>query len=166
MSVQPGDRAPTFQLPDQNGRTFSLEEALRSGPVVVFFYPKDDTSGCTREACAFRDEHEDFVEAGATVVGISSDDVKSHARFAGKHHLPYRLLADVGGKVRAAYGVEGHLFGLVDGRVTFVIDPSGTVRHRHRALLAAEGHVDHALATVRRLTASAAQRHHERVLGS
>jgi peroxiredoxin Q/BCP len=156
MSVRTDDRAPDFELPDQRGALFRLSEALRSGPVVVFFYPKDDTSGCTREACAFRDEHEDFVDAGATVVGISSDDVASHERFAGKHHLPYRLLADVGGKVRAAYGVQGHLFGLVDGRVTFVIDPSGVVRHRHQALLAAEGHVDRALATVRKLSASAA----------
>lgn len=156
MPVAVGDRAPAFELPDQDGRPFRLADALGHGPVVVFFYPKDETTGCTREACAFRDEHEDFVAAGATVIGISSDDVASHARFAGKHHLPYRLLADEGGRVRTAFGVPRWGFGLVDGRVTYVLDAGGVVRHRHDAMLAATGHVDAALAVVRRLAASAA----------
>jgi peroxiredoxin Q/BCP len=151
-----GDRAPLFSLPDQDGVVFSLEAALGKGPIVVFFYPKDETAGCTAEACSFRDATPEFAAAGATILGISSDDVASHKRFAEHHHLPYRLLADVGGKVRAAFGLKRALFGLSDARVTFVLDPAGIIRHRYEATIMVHGHITNALATIRQLAAGAA----------
>lgn len=146
-----GDRVPSFSLPDQDGVVFELDAALGKGPLVFFFYPKDETAGCTMEACSFRDSTPEMLEAGATVFGISSDDVASHKRFAQKHQLNYRLLADVGGKVRAAFGVPRGLLGLSDGRVTYVVDGQGIVRSRFESLLRATKHIDEALETVRRL---------------
>lgn len=113
----------------------SLAE-YRGRPVVVYFYPKDDTPGCTAEACAFRDQYQDFTQAGAEVIGISSDGPESHAHFAGKHRLPFVLLSDQGGAVRKAYGVSAML-GLLPGRVTFVLDKSGTIRHMFSSQLRA-----------------------------
>src|SRR5690606_39455723 len=110
----------------------------------------DDTPGCTREACAFRDDYEAFQEAGAEVLGISSDTSESHRRFAAKHRLPFRLLADPGGKVRAAFGVP-RTAGLLPGRVTYVIDREGVIRHAFNSQLAATRHVDEALAVLRTL---------------
>jgi peroxiredoxin Q/BCP len=148
--LRTGDRAPDFTLPAADGTPVSLA-SLRGKVVVVFFYPKDETPGCTREACEFRDSHESFVEAGAEVVGISDDSVASHARFASKHRLPMRLLSDEGGRVRESYGVKS-LFGLPD-RVTFVIDRDGVIRHVFQARLRFGKHVDEALDVVRRLAA-------------
>jgi peroxiredoxin Q/BCP len=123
-----GDRAPDFTLPDAEGKQVSLSSLLARGPVVLYFYPKDETSGCTAEACTFRDSYDAFKQVGAEVVGISSDSEQSHASFAQKHGLPFVLLADRGGAVRRQYGARD-LFGLMPGRVTYVIDPTGTVRH-------------------------------------
>ncbi|HEY1101157.1 MAG TPA: peroxiredoxin, partial [Myxococcota bacterium] len=109
------------------------------------------TPVCTAEACSFRDAYSEFVAAGATVLGIPSDDVASHRRFADKHKLPYRLLADVGGKVRAQLKVPRGLLGLTEGRVTYILDNEGVVRHAHEATLQAQAHVDEAIGTVRRL---------------
>ena len=146
-----GDRVPAFELLDQDGKAFSLAEALGQGPVVLFFYPRDETPVCTAEACSFRDANDDFVNAGAQVFGISSDDVSSHKRFADKHRLNYRLLADVGGKVRARLGVPRAYFGLKDGRVTYVVDSGGVVRLVHEATLSAQAHVDQAIEVIRAL---------------
>ncbi len=104
--LEPGQPAPTFTLPDQDGQQTQLE-AFRGQPVVVYFYPKDDTPGCTTQACAIRDQWSEFEAAGAAVFGISPDDVDSHARFAGKHDLPHRLLADPDREVIEAYGAWG-----------------------------------------------------------
>jgi peroxiredoxin Q/BCP len=152
--LEPGARAPEFSLPTHTGATFRLTEALARGPVVLFFYPKDDTPVCIVEACTFRDQHELFVKKGAQVVGISSDGVASHERFAGKHQLPYTLLADEGGKVRRAFGVKKTL-GFFDGRVTFVIAPDGTIAKTFASALNAQAHVAEALAAVERLVKSA-----------
>lgn len=122
-----GGAAPEFQLPDQNGRTRSLSE-LRGRWVVLFFYPKDDTTGCTREACALRDQFVDFSDLGASLIGVSLDRVKSHERFARKHALPFPILSDRGGWVALAYGVRGGLGPLKYAkRVTFLIDPQGRI---------------------------------------
>lgn len=120
--------------------------------MVLFFYPKDNTGGCTAEVCAFRDSYEVFTDAGATVVGISSDSVDSHAGFAGKHRLPFTLLSDGGGRVRAQFGVPRTL-GLIDGRVTYVIDTDGIIRHQFRSQSNIGQHVTGALEVVRSLTA-------------
>jgi peroxiredoxin Q/BCP len=148
-----GDRLPSFSLPDQHGASVTLESLLGQGPVVFFFYPKDETPGCTAEACAFRDATGDFVAAGAKILGVSSDDVASHKRFADKYGFTYPLLADVGGKLREAWGIKKAFFGLADSRVTVVVDKDGVVRHQYEAMLQSSRHVDEALATVRSLAA-------------
>src|ERR1700687_1310036 len=103
--VQVGDRAPQFSLPTQTGTTTSLEDLLGKGAIVLYFYPKDDTPGCTAEACSFRDSYEVFKQAGAEVIGVSSDSEASHQQFASKHRLPFVLLSDKEGEVRKLYGV-------------------------------------------------------------
>lgn len=146
----PGDRVPDFTLDDHLGRPWRLADALARGPLVLFFYPKDDTPVCTVEVCAFRDQHEVFSRRGAQVVGVSSDGVASHRSFAGRHELPYTLLADPGGRVRALLGVKKTL-GFFDGRVTFVIDRDGRVAHVHSSAMNAKSHVSEALAALERL---------------
>jgi peroxiredoxin Q/BCP len=148
--VKVGDRAPDFELPDQNGNPVRLRDFGGKTAVVLYFYPKDDTPGCTKEACAFRDQYEDFKDAGATVIGVSSDSEASHAKFVAKHRLPFTLVADREGTVRKRYGVPATL-GLLPGRVTFVIDPAGTVRHVFNSQLQATQHVTEALSTLRSL---------------
>lgn len=149
--VAVGDRFPSFTLSDQDGKSFALDDVLGKGAVVLFFYPKDGTAGCTREACSFRDASGDFLEAGAVVVGISSDDTQSHQRFAAQHGLAYPLLADVGGALRKKVGVPRSMLGLVDGRVTYVLDSKGVVRHVFDSMLGVNKHVEEALVTARGL---------------
>jgi peroxiredoxin Q/BCP len=150
--VHPGDKAPDFTLPDQSGAQVRLSDRLGERVVVLYFYPKDNTSGCTAEACAFRDSHEVFSEAGAEVIGVSSDSAAKHAGFASKHNLPFTLLADEGGKVRKLYGVKT-LLGVIPGRVTYVIDRQGTVRHLFNSMTNIGGHVNEALEVVKQLQA-------------
>lgn len=152
MSLGVGDRVPPFELPDQKGQVVRFAELLGKGPIVLFFYPKDETPVCTREACSFRDAHEDLQKAGAAVFGISGDSVESHKRFADKHRLQYGLLSDVGDRVRnEIFGVKRGLLGLSPGRATYVIDREGVVRHKYQAHLEAQAHVDEAIATVQKL---------------
>jgi peroxiredoxin Q/BCP len=149
-TLKPGDRAPEFELPDAQGKTTRLADFRGKKPVVVYFYPKDDTPGCTKESCAFRDQYEDFTAAGAEVIGISSDSAESHAKFASKYKLPFTLLSDRGGAVRKAYGVPATL-GLLPGRVTYVIDREGTIRHVFTSQFRATQHVEEAKAALRSL---------------
>jgi thioredoxin-dependent peroxiredoxin len=146
-----GEAAPDFTLEDHRGQRVTLSDLLARGCVVLYFYPKDDTPGCTAEACSFRDQYEVLKEAGAEVVGISSDRVASHEAFAAKHRLPFILLSDPKGAVRAAYGVQRTL-GLIDGRVTFVIDRQGVVRMAFSSQIRPKRHVDEALRIVRSLS--------------
>jgi peroxiredoxin Q/BCP len=152
--VRVGDKAPDFALPSSTGDSVRLSDLVKEGSVVVFFYPKDDTLGCTLEACSFRDQNEAFVAAGAQVVGISSDSSESHEHFASKHRLPMKLLSDIGGEVRALYGVRATL-GILPGRATFVIDPMGIVRSAFESQLRFQEHADKALEVVRDLRAGA-----------
>ena len=147
-AVKPGDRAPDFSLPDAGGRMIGLTEFRGKKPVVLYFYPKDDTPGCTKEACSFRDQYEDFTAAGAEVIGVSSDSGESHRKFADKYKLPFTLLSDRDGQVRKRYGVPATL-GLLPGRVTFVIDKEGVVRHVFNSQLQATRHVQESLAALR-----------------
>ena len=153
MSVQPGDRAPDFTLDDQNHAPVRLSALWGKGPVVLFFYPKDFTPGCTAEVCAFRDAYEEFVKAGASVVGISSQDAESKKAFAAKHQLPFTLVADQGGKVREQFGVSASFLGLLDGRETFVIDRAGVVRHVFNSQINPTRHVKEALGVLEKLKA-------------
>ena len=147
-TVNVGSIAPEFALPSQSGELVSLKDFLGKKPVVLFFYPKDDTPGCKREVCAFSDDYEQFGGLDAEVVGISSDSVESHRSFAENHDLPFTLLSDEGGKVRQLYGVPNTL-GLLPGRVTYVIDREGVVRHVFSSQLAASRHVEEALGALR-----------------
>ena len=144
------EQAPDVVLHLANAATCSLADLYRTCPVILFFYPKDNTAICTKEACAFRDAYEDFVAAGATVVGVSGDSAESHAQFADKHRLPFLLATDADGAVRRAFGVPKTL-GLLPGRVTYVIDRQGVIRHMFSAQFAAERHVREALDAVRAL---------------
>jgi peroxiredoxin Q/BCP len=152
---QVGDPAPPFALPDASGRMISSDELIGGGPVVLFFYPQDESMGCTVEACGFRDVHSDLAAAGATVVGISPDGVDSHARFREKHDLPYRLLSDPDGEVARRFGVRTFMRRL-PGRETFVIDRQGVIRAHLRTLSQPRRHVSLAVEAVRRLSATQA----------
>ena len=145
-----GDRAPEFALRDQNGKLVQLSDYRGKQSVVVYFYPKDDTPGCTKESCSFRDQYTAFSDTGAEVLGISSDSEASHRAFAAKYRLPFSLLSDEGGRVRSAYGVPAAL-GFVPGRVTYVIDREGVVRHAFNSQTNATRHVDEALEVLRRI---------------
>jgi peroxiredoxin Q/BCP len=146
-NLKTGAMAPDFALKDQNGATVRLSDFRGKGPVVVYFYPKDDTSGCTAEACAFRDDYARFRAAGATILGISADDADSHQKFVAKYSLPFTLLSDPGGEVRKAYGASA-LFGLIPGRSTIVIDKEGIIRHVFTSQTAFTKHVDEALKAI------------------
>jgi thioredoxin-dependent peroxiredoxin len=148
MKVKVGSVAPNFTLPSQAGEMVSLEDFFGRKPVVLFFYPKDDSPGCTREVCAFRDNFEEFGKLDAEVIGISSDSVESHMSFAVKHELSFTLLSDEAGNIRRLYGVP-KTFGLFPGRVTYVIDKEGVVRHVFASQLSVERHVQEALAALR-----------------
>lgn len=150
MGLQKGSKAPDFTLEDQHGKTFTLSDHIGKAPLVIFFYPKDFTPGCTAEACAFRDSYEQFSEVGAQVVGISSDSRNSHLKFADKYRLPFVLLSDTNKAVRKRYKVDNRLFQLLPGRETFVIDRQGSIVMNFKAL-GASGHVEKALAAVRKL---------------
>jgi thioredoxin-dependent peroxiredoxin len=149
--VKVGDRAPDFTLPSLTGEPVSLENFLGKKDVVLYFYPKDNTPGCTAEACSFRDSYEVFQEAGAEVIGISSDSEKSHQQFAKQHYLPFILLSDLGGIVRKFYGVPA-TFGLLPGRVTYIIDKQGIVRHIFSSQFAPQMHVAEALKVLKELS--------------
>ncbi|MEL6589651.1 MAG: peroxiredoxin, partial [Bacteroidota bacterium] len=140
-----GTKAPDFALPNQDGQTVRLSDFLGKKHVVLYFYPKDETPGCTKEACGFRDSYESFKDAGAEVIGVSADSPKSHAAFARNHRLSFTLLSDRDKSVAKSYDVSGSLFGLLPGRETFVIDKDGIIRHRFSSQLNIGRHIDDAL---------------------
>lgn len=150
-NVSIGDQAPDFSLPNQKGNIISLSSYRGKSPVVVYFYPKNETPGCTAEACGFRDSYEDFVAEGAEVIGISADSQKSHAAFASNRQLPFQLCSDRDHQVSKQYGVKGGMFGLMPGRETFVIDRNGTIRHRFSSQMQIDRHISEALEVVKEL---------------
>jgi thioredoxin-dependent peroxiredoxin len=145
-----GNNAPDFELPDQQGIPVRLSHFRGKSAVVVYFYPKDDTGGCTAEACGFRDDFEKFQEAGAEVIGISDDSTQSHGRFVSKYKLPFTLLSDSRGQVRKMFGVK-KTFGIIPGRVTFVIDLAGVIRHTFDSQSQPARHVEEVLKALTRL---------------
>ena len=151
MTVSLNKKVPAFSRPATGGKTWKLADAAGK-KLVLYFYPKDNTHGCTAEACAFRDSHEVFGEAGAEVIGISSDSVDSHGKFSSRHQLPFVLLSDKGGAIRKRYGVPTNL-GILPGRVTYVIDRKGTVRHIFSSMTNIDQHIGDALAMVKQLQA-------------
>ena len=124
MSIQIGDKLPHFTAVKQDGTAFD-SNSIQNKPVVIYFYPKDNTPGCTTQACSFRDAYQDFKDLGAEVIGVSGDSVSSHQNFQQKHKLPFILLSDSDRKLRKLFGVPTALFGLIPGRVTYVFNVSG-----------------------------------------
>jgi peroxiredoxin Q/BCP len=147
-----GDPAPEFELQNQEDETVRLSDYLGKKIVVLYFYPKDETPGCIKEACGFRDSYEAFTDAGAEVIGISADSVSSHQLFAINRSLPFQLLSDPKNKVRKAYDVSGSLLGLLPGRETFVIDKQGAVQHRFSSQTQIDHHINDALEIVNKLS--------------
>jgi peroxiredoxin Q/BCP len=127
MELKIGDKIPNFTAKDSLGKDFDSQEILGKKPLVIYFYPKDNTPGCTTQACSFRDQYEDFKDLGAEVIGISSDSVVSHQKFTEQYQLPFILLSDSDKKIRTLFGVPAGLFGILPGRVTYVADKTGTV---------------------------------------
>ena len=141
MPLSTGDIAPDFSLPDHKGETVSLSHILKDGPVVIFFYPKDETPGCTKQACSFRDHYERLVEEGLTVMGISRDSGSSHQSFSQNHNLPYPLLSDTDGKVHHKYGCLS-MMGLLPRRVTYLIGEDRKIQLVHEDNFRMESHVE------------------------
>lgn len=142
--LEVGDNAPLFSLKNEQNKAIYLKDFLGKKVIVLYFYPKDGSKGCTAQACAFRDRFELFKEVGAEVIGISSDSISSHQSFSNKYQLPFLLLSDPEDKVRKLYGVKA-TFGIIPGRVTFIIDKQGIIRHIFSSQFNPKKHIDEAL---------------------
>lgn len=150
MALQIGDRIPEFSAKNQNGNSFESASIIGKKPVVIYFYPKDNTPGCTTQACSFRDQYEDFKDLGAEVIGISSDSIDSHEKFSKQFKLPFILLSDADKKIKNLFGVKSNLFGLIPGRVTYVADQNGIIQLIFDSMMATN-HIPKALEAVRKM---------------
>ena len=144
-STEVGSLVPSFSLKDQNGQVFNIDSVKGKHNLVIYFYPKDDSPGCTKEACSFRDQFEVFKKEDAIIIGISGQSVKSHLEFAKKHRLNYTLLSDEGNKVRQSFGVPTSFLGLLPGSVTYIVDKHGKVVFVFNSQLNAQKHIEEAL---------------------
>jgi peroxiredoxin Q/BCP len=149
--IKIGSSIPAFILPDQNGNLFDINSVLGKKNLVIYFYPKDDSPGCTAQACSFRDQFEVFKEADAVIIGISGKSVESHKEFAEKHRLTFTLLSDEGNKIREQFGVPTNFLGLLLGRVTYIADKAGKVIHIFNSQMQSTKHVDEALRILKEL---------------
>jgi thioredoxin-dependent peroxiredoxin len=149
--IKIGSSIPTFSLPDQNGNLFDINSVIGKKNLVIYFYPKDDSPGCTKEACSFRDQFEAFNEADAVIIGISGQSVESHKEFAQRHNLSFTLLSDEGNKIRKRFGVPTNFLGLLPGRVTYVADKQGKVIYVFNSQTQAAKHVDEALRILKKI---------------
>lgn len=149
MAITKGAVVPNFKAKTQSGDSFELSNYLGK-PLVIYFYPKDNTPGCTTQACSFRDQYQDFQDLGAEVIGISGDSEASHDKFAQKHKLPFILLSDSTKKIRTLFGVPTHFFGLMPGRVTYIIDKQGKVVSVFDSIKA-NVHIEHALKMIKKM---------------
>lgn len=149
MVLKIGDKIPNFTAKDTNGNLFDSQDYIGKQPLVIYFYPKDDTPGCTAQACSFRDNYQEFKDLGAEVVGISSDTVTSHLKFKSKFNLPFILLSDNDKKLRKLFGVQNNLF-IIPGRETFVMDKNGIILMIFNSM-SAEIHIEKALKTLKEL---------------
>ena len=150
MALAIGDRIPSFKAIDAEGNDFDSDFIVGKKPLVVYFYPKDDTPGCTEQACSFRDQYELFRDLGAEVIGISSDTIVSHFKFIDKYKLPFILLSDSDKKIRTLFGVKPALFGLIPGRVTYVVDRDGVIQMLFDSM-SAKAHIPMALEALQKL---------------
>ena len=143
MALKVGDKLPDFKAKDTNGNLFDSQDYIGKQALVIYFYPKDDTPGCTTQACSFRDNYQNFKDLGAEVIGISSDSVQSHLKFKSKFNLPYILLSDNDKKLRKLFGVENNLL-IIPGRETFVADKNGIIKMKFNSM-SANIHIEKAL---------------------
>jgi peroxiredoxin Q/BCP len=150
MELKIGDSIPSFKAKDTNGDDFDSQNLVGHKPLVIYFYPKDNTPGCTTQACSFRDQYEDFKDLGAEVIGISSDSVESHQKFSKQYKLPFILLSDADKKIRKLFGVPSGMFGLLPGRVTYVTDKKGKIIMIFDSMMASK-HIPKALEAVKKL---------------
>ncbi|MDZ4331972.1 MAG: peroxiredoxin [Flavobacterium sp.] len=150
MGLKVGDIIPNFKAKDANGNDFDSQNIVGKKPLVIYFYPKDNTPGCTAAACSFRDQYEDFKDLGAEVIGISSDSVSSHQQFSEQYKLPFILLSDNDKKIKTLFGVPSGLFGLLPGRVTYVTDKNGVIQMIFDSVLATK-HIAKALQAIKKL---------------
>jgi peroxiredoxin Q/BCP len=151
MGLKVGDKIPNFTAKDTNGNDFDSQDVIGTKPLVIYFYPKDNTPGCTAQACSFRDQYEDFKDLGAEVIGISSDSVASHQKFTQQFQLPFILLSDQDKKIRKLFGVSSGLFGILPGRVTYVADKTGTIIMIFDSSMMATRHIPKALEAIRKI---------------
>jgi len=149
-ALKVGNKIPDFKAKDTNGNDFDSQKIVGQKPLVIYFYPKDNTPGCTAEACSFRDQYEDFTDLGAEVIGISSDSVASHQKFTKQYQLPFILLSDHDKKIRTLFGVKPNLFGLLSGRVTYVVDKNGIIQMIFDSMKATK-HIPKALEAIKKL---------------
>jgi thioredoxin-dependent peroxiredoxin len=149
--IKIGSSIPVFTLPDQNGNLFDINSVIGKKNLVIYFYPKDDSPGCTKEACSFRDQFEVFKQADAVIIGISGQSIESHKEFAKKHMLSFTLLSDEGDKIRKQFGVPTNLLGLLPGRVTYIADKTGKVMYIFNSQMQSTRHVDEALRILKEL---------------
>ncbi len=147
--IEIGSEIPEFTLPDQYGKEFNVKDFIGKKNLVIYFYPKDDTPGCTKEACYFRDLYEDFNDAGAMIIGISSQSVESHKKFAEKYHLSFTLLSDENSLIRIMFGAFS--LGVIPGRITYIVDKKGIVNYIFNSQTEATKHVDEALRILREM---------------
>ncbi len=150
MALQLGDKIPDFSAKDSKGNDFKSSSIVGKKPTVFYFYPKDNTPGCTAQACSFRDQYEDFKDLGAEVIGISSDSIASHEKFVQQYQLPFILLSDHDKKIRKLFGVKPDLFGLIPGRVTYVADKNGIIQFIFDSMNATN-HIPNALETIKKM---------------
>ncbi|MET0759454.1 MAG: peroxiredoxin [Flavobacterium sp.] len=150
MAIKAGDALPNFIAKDTKGNDFDSQNIVGQKPLVIYFYPKDNTPGCTAQACSFRDQYEDFKDLGAEVIGISSDSIASHQKFANQYQLPFILLSDSDKKIRQLFGVPADLLGLLPGRVTYVADKNGIVTMIFDSMKAVN-HIPKALEAIKKL---------------
>jgi peroxiredoxin Q/BCP len=150
MDLKVGDKIPKFLAKDTNGNDFDSENFIGKKPLVIYFYPKDNTPGCTAQACSFRDQYEDFKDLGAEVIGISGDSIDSHQKFAKQYKLPFVLLSDNYQKIRKLFGVPSKMFGMLPGRVTYVTDRNGEIKMIFDSMMATK-HIPKALEAIKKL---------------
>lgn len=151
MALNIGDKIPSFEGVNDQGESFSSDDLLGKKPFVIYFYPKNFTPGCTKEACDFRDHYEDFKDLGAEVIGVSADSVSSHKRFKNKHQLPFVFLSDKNGKLRKKFQVASLFFGMLSGRETFVVDQQGILQMRFNSINASK-HMQKAIQTIKNMS--------------
>ena len=149
--IRTGDKIPDFMLPDQDGNDFHMHKIVGKKNLVIYFYPKDESVACTMEACKFRDYFEDFINFDCDVIGISGDSIESHQRFSRNLGLPFVLLSDQNNNIRTKFGVPKDLFGLIPGRVSYIVDKNGVVQHVVNSQLNIKKHVNEAISSLKKI---------------